>query len=135
MVRTLGTLERRLGIATSAYIQYHFLCPVCWFRHPPDQPYKLSLPNCTNSGCPGVLYTVKQNATHQLVQPRRNEFPRRYSHAPRLRALYSELFCGLENGKSFSIGNAQATKRGEHYQFLVKHTGNLALTRTFTWRA
>ncbi|KDQ10531.1 hypothetical protein BOTBODRAFT_178186 [Botryobasidium botryosum FD-172 SS1] len=66
MVRTLGTLERRLGIATSAYIQYHFLCPVCWFRHPPDQLYKLCSPNCTNSGCPGVLYTVKQNAAHLL---------------------------------------------------------------------
>ena len=60
MALTLRSVERRLGLSTTAYIKYYFICDVCWFRHDPDMFYGLESPACTQSDCPGKLYTVKR---------------------------------------------------------------------------
>jgi hypothetical protein len=55
--KTLPTLEKRLGLDTSAYITYSFICNKCFFRHAPETLYDLFTPECTQFGCSGILYT------------------------------------------------------------------------------
>jgi hypothetical protein len=66
---TISTVERRLGVEANAYIQYFFVCSVCWKRHEPDTLYKLKSSMCTEDGCSGQLYTMKhtkKNAQKRL---------------------------------------------------------------------
>ncbi|TFY79856.1 hypothetical protein EWM64_g4155 [Hericium alpestre] len=37
MAHTLRTVERRLRLDPDAYIVYHFVCNICWFRHHPSE--------------------------------------------------------------------------------------------------
>jgi hypothetical protein len=57
---TISTVERHLGVEANAYIQYFFVCSVCWKRHEPDTLYKLKSSMCTEDGCSGQLYTMKR---------------------------------------------------------------------------
>ncbi|KAF8513518.1 hypothetical protein JB92DRAFT_2923054 [Gautieria morchelliformis] len=65
---TFPTVERRLGVNTSSYIKYFFVCDICWIRHEPDTLYTLKSPHCTDSKCRGKLYTSKRilNATKSI---------------------------------------------------------------------
>ncbi|KAJ7027447.1 hypothetical protein C8F04DRAFT_879956, partial [Mycena alexandri] len=58
--RTLGTVEKRLGVSTDDLITYFFLCDVCWKPHSPVQLASLHSPHCTNPNCAGTLYTTKR---------------------------------------------------------------------------
>jgi hypothetical protein len=57
---TISAVERRLGVEANAYIQYFFVCSVCWKHHEPDTLYKLKSSMCTEDGCSGQLYTMKR---------------------------------------------------------------------------
>ena len=57
---TYPTLERRLGVNTSSYIKYFFVCDLCWMRHKPEALYTLKSSKCTHDDCSGNLYTTKR---------------------------------------------------------------------------
>jgi hypothetical protein len=59
MARSISTVERRLGLATSDLITTYTLCPNCYRRYPPD--YIANAPDayCQTEGCEGELFTEK----------------------------------------------------------------------------
>jgi hypothetical protein len=68
---TFTTVERRLGVNSSSYIKYFFVCDLCWMRHEPDTLYSLKSPDCTDSKCQGKLYTTKRLATGSKSREKR----------------------------------------------------------------
>lgn len=58
--RTIGTVEKRLGVSTAGFIIYLVLCPLCWTTHHPRRLPFLESPCCFNGDCLGTLYTTKR---------------------------------------------------------------------------
>ncbi|KAF9464321.1 hypothetical protein BDZ94DRAFT_1308102 [Collybia nuda] len=58
--RTIGTVEKRLGVSTAGFIIYLVLCPLCWTTHHPRRLPFLKSPCCFNGDCLGTLYTTKR---------------------------------------------------------------------------
>lgn len=58
--RTIGTVEKRLGVSTEGFIIYLVLCPICWHSHLPCELSKLESPFCGQVDCPGILYSTKR---------------------------------------------------------------------------
>jgi len=69
VARTLTTLKRCLGIRTSHFIKYCFICDRCWYRHEPGDLYELLSPQCTRQGCEGTLYKITQAADSSCKPP------------------------------------------------------------------
>jgi hypothetical protein len=60
--RTIGMVEKQLGVSTLGFIIYLVLCPLCWTTHHPCQLPILESPHCSNTNCSGTLYTTKRLA-------------------------------------------------------------------------
>jgi hypothetical protein len=60
MARTYPTVEKRLNVSFDTFIEYHFLCPICWHVYSPADLYKLNSPNCEDEDCEGILFKSKR---------------------------------------------------------------------------
>lgn len=63
--RTLPTIERRLGLSTSAFITYYILCSQCWKPHHPNQLSRLPA-SCEEPDCSGTIFTSKRLSDNSL---------------------------------------------------------------------
>jgi hypothetical protein len=59
MARSISTVERRLGLATSDLITTYSLCPGCYRRYSPDYIANVPDAHCQTEGCEGILFTEK----------------------------------------------------------------------------
>ncbi|KAJ7208732.1 hypothetical protein C8J57DRAFT_1610075 [Mycena rebaudengoi] len=60
--RTLGTVEKRLGVSTDTLITYFFACDICWKIHHPHTLSTLPSSVCDVPDCAGRLFSVKRLA-------------------------------------------------------------------------
>ncbi|KAJ7254527.1 hypothetical protein C8J57DRAFT_1033600, partial [Mycena rebaudengoi] len=58
--RTLGTVEKRLGVGTDTLITYFFACDICWKIHHPHTLSTLPSSVCDVPDCTGRLFSVKR---------------------------------------------------------------------------
>ncbi|RDX44360.1 hypothetical protein OH76DRAFT_1458045 [Lentinus brumalis] len=60
MARTIGTVQRRLGVDPDRFITYYFICNICWSGHHPRELYRFHSPACPQEGCDGQLFRLKK---------------------------------------------------------------------------
>lgn len=67
-VRTLVSAKRRLGIDPDQWVIPYALCPICWKHHSPSQLEKLTSPECSVSGCKGIIYIDTEGVKRRRIQ-------------------------------------------------------------------
>lgn len=73
--RTIGMVEKWLGISTEGFIIYLVICPICWHSHLPSELSRFESPLCHQVDCPEILYSTKclsdgtEKRTSSLILP------------------------------------------------------------------
>ncbi|KAF8595180.1 hypothetical protein BDV93DRAFT_481245 [Ceratobasidium sp. AG-I] len=75
MARTIGTVEKRLGLSTKDLITTFTLCPACSKRYSPAYIAASNNATCTMDGCDGVLYSDKVLASGERKRTSTRTFP------------------------------------------------------------
>lgn len=75
MARTIGTIERRLGLSSRDLITTYTVCPGCSKHYSPGYIANSRDPDCVADGCDGVLYTDKILSTGATKRVSTRTFP------------------------------------------------------------